>query len=258
MNSRVAEREKPVLTRCESPTQASRTGRIESCDEVVSGSAEERGSRIRSALAFVATARRLPSGDHATEETCCQQRAVSPRSATVDDKERTPLAGRSTFLSIEPVSRSQSRSAGCPWSSETMRRRFFAVGWCLSSLMRSILPSGYILISFLVLGALNKKRTCQRHDDLGVVRLESLLRDLKDADLRVIARDEHAARVERVELKVDDPGAADERRDQRREPSLRRERVDAEPTSSAGEREEEVEVVRLVVTRRETESEYRR
>ena len=69
MNSRVAEREKPVLMRCVGEVHATRTGRIESCEGVERGSTEERVSRTRRVLALVATARRLPSGDQAIEET---------------------------------------------------------------------------------------------------------------------------------------------------------------------------------------------
>ena len=76
-----------------------------------------------------------------------------------------------------------------------------------------------------------------------MIRLEPFVGNLKDANLGIVAGNDHSPRVEWVQLKVDDSSATDERRDKRWEAALLRDWVDPETPSGAGEREEKVEVI---------------
>lgn len=69
MISRIAPRENPVLTRWPGEVHASRTGRIESCEGDVEGGVDDLGSSTSMVLVFVATPKRVPSGDQANDDT---------------------------------------------------------------------------------------------------------------------------------------------------------------------------------------------
>lgn len=102
------------------------------------------------------------------------------------------------MLSNAPFVTSHSLKVGLPRSSETESRRPFAVGWCLSSLILSILASvnneGQLPVS-----KQTERYLLTSQHPIGIARifLDPTFRQLEHSNLGIVARDEDLTLIKR-------------------------------------------------------------
>lgn len=202
-----------------------------------------RGSRRRIVLVLVATARSLPSGDQAVEETCVRGLV----SRFLLRNERTYSAGRKRHSQqhrpLPHVPQPQRRLSMIVRHREqqVLRRRM------MLNVANPIHPRICTAQSYQLLPPSDQTKglTDHRHVYLAPVLLQPSLRNPIAPNPRMLASHKHPRRIKRVQLIIHNRRTRHDRMNRSRQTSCVRNTMHAKSSASACEGEEHEEMVRL-------------